>query len=145
MEYLDLKWLQYIGLILIFKEKSSNKYTYKYILIIEWIFIFPLINIFRVNSFEDILKLNISFPNPTLDFVKGDFDSYSMLARSIIYVNQGWITWGNQLLGNILFFIPQSWWGSEAVGSSEVIVESMNWSFTNVSCPFIGEGYMNFG
>ena len=135
----------YIGMLIILRRVFKNKYTFKYILLFGLLFIFPLINIFRNNSLVDIINLNIVLPNPSEDFLKGDFDTYSMLARAIIYTTSYGITWGRQLLGNVLFFLPRSFWGDKPVGSGVTIAEKLGWSFTNVSCPYIGEGIINFG
>ncbi len=68
-----------------------------------------------------------------------------MLVRTIIYVNFHGITWGNQLLGSLLFFIPRKFWPQKPIGSGHTIATDLGWDFTNVSCPYIGEGYINFG
>lgn len=135
----------YLGCFLIIKKKFKSKIIFKYMIIFGLLFIFPLINIFRHNTFADLVNLNISMPNPTEDFIKGDFDSYSMLARSFIYTKLYGITWGRQLFGSVLFFIPRSIWNSKAIGSGATIGESFGWTFTNVSCPYIGEAVINFG
>lgn len=135
----------YIGIILIICSSFKNKYTFKYIIMIGLLFLFPLINVFRYNSFDSILSLDIMLPNPTEDFLKGDFDSYAMLARSVIYTQYEGLTYGRQLVGSILFFIPRFIWSNKPIGSGATIAEKFGWQFTNVSCPFIGEGYINFG
>src|SRR5699024_6386774 len=75
----------------------------------------------------------------------GDFDSFSMLIRAIIVIEQRGIFWGYQLLGSLFFFIPRSIWSTKPVGSGYTVGKILNWDFTNVSMPLIGEFYMNFG
>jgi len=135
----------YLGLLLIIKRKFKNPHLFKTIIIIGILIIFPAINIFRYNNFLDAIKQGLYIPNPSDAFLVGDFDSYSMLARTISYVDTYGISWGHQLLGNILFFIPRKIWPTKPIGSGAMIATQMGWSFTNVSCPFIGEGYINFG
>lgn len=135
----------YIGIFIVFKNKFKNKYIFKYLILFGLLFIFPVINIFRYNTFSDLSSFNIILPNPTEDFLKGDFDSFSMLCRNVFFITENGITWGNQLLGNILFFVPRSMWQAKPIGSGAFIGEWFGWSFTNVSLPFIGEGLINFG
>lgn len=135
----------YLGCFLVIKKRLKNKYFFKYIILFGLLFIFPIINIFRNNTFTDVLSLNISFSNPSESFLSGDFDSYSMLIRSIKYTALYGLTMGNQLLGNILFFIPRSLWINKPIGSGAFIADHFGWDFTNVSCPFIGEAIINFG
>lgn len=135
----------YLGILLVYKEKIKSKNLFKYTVLFGLLFIFPLINIFRYNTFEDLLYLNITLPNPSHDFLQGDFDSYSMLARSLIYVRDHGLTFGNQLIGAVLFFIPRSIWENKAIGSGWLIADTEGWSFGNISFPYIGEGYINFG
>lgn len=78
-------------------------------------------------------------------FLSGDFDSFSMLIRAIIVIEQRGIFWGYQLLGSLFFFIPRSIWSTKPVGSGYTVGKILNWDFTNVSMPLIGEFYMNFG
>lgn len=135
----------YIGFLIILIRKLKNPYLFKIIIMLGLFVVFPLLNIFRVNSFSNISDISISIPNPADAFLVGDYDSYSMLARAIIFAQKWNITYGRQLLGNLLFFIPRSYWLDKPIGSGVMIAESYNWQFSNVSMPFIGEGYINFG
>lgn len=135
----------YIGLIILILKKFKNPHTFKILIFVGQFVIFPLINIFRNNSFSEVLKLNITIPNPAEAFLKGDYDSYSMLLRAFIHTNVHGVTFGYQLLGNLLFFIPRSIWPSKPIGSGSMVAINFGWQFTNVSMPFIGEGYINFG
>lgn len=135
----------YLALIIAYKQNFKNKYLFKLAVVLGLLIVFPFINIFRNNSFTDLINLSISFPNPVDTFVHGDFDAYSMFMRAIIYVKNIGITYGKQFLGVILFFIPRFLWSSKPVGSGQMVAESMGFEFTNVSMPFIGEAYINFG
>jgi len=60
------------------------------------------------------------------------------------------ITYGRQLVGALLFFVPRSIWPNKPVGSGHFVAENMlmtrySFWFTNISMPFPGEGYINFG
>ncbi|ELC8465868.1 O-antigen polymerase [Clostridium perfringens] len=135
----------YIGLMIILKRNFNNKYFFKILIIFGILIIFPLINVFRYNTINDIVNLNMSLPNPVEDFLKGDFDSYSMIVRCINYINLNGSTLGYQLLGNIFFFIPRTFWNLKPVGSGVFIATNLGWNFKNVSFPYIAEGIINFG
>jgi len=135
----------YLGLFLILKRKFNNPYFFKILIIISMLILFPTVNVFRYNTFEEVIRRGIDIPKPSELFLSGHFDSYSMLVRTIIYVNFHGITWGNQLLGSLLFFIPRKFWPQKPIGSGHTIATDLGWDFTNVSCPYIGEGYINFG
>lgn len=135
----------YLGFLIIIIKRMKNPHIFK-VLILGGIFlVFPFLNIFRYNTLSDIFNININIPNVVDAFLTGDFDSYSMLSRAIIYSDLNNITWGYQLIGNILFFIPRSIWPSKPIGSGAMIATFLNWPFSNVSMPYIGEGYINFG
>lgn len=136
----------YLALLISIKQKFKNKYLFQYIFFSGLFVVFPLINIFRNNTFNDLKALNINLSNPLDDFLTGNFDAYSMLTRSIIYVGDLGSTLGRQLLGSILFFVPRNIWPTKPIGSGAFLGEDyFGWNFTNVSMPYIGEGYINFG
>jgi len=135
----------YLGLFLVLKRKFKNPYFFKILVIIGILSVFPVIGVFRNNTFEEVIIHGINISKPSELFLAGDFDSYSMLVRTIIYVNLHGITWGNQILGNLLFFVPRKIWSTKPIGSGATIATDLGWNFTNVSCPYIAEGYINFG
>lgn len=135
----------YLGLLIIIMKKLGNPHLFKILIFIGILLIFPAVNSFRNNTIQMVINNGINIPKPSDAFLAGDFDSYSMLVRAIIYVKSHGITWGNQLLGNILFFIPRQIWPNKPIGSGAFIASKLGWNFTNVSCPYIGEGYINFG
>ena len=100
--------------------------------------IFPLFNIFREYSAKVSFDISSSFSQ----FKDLHFDAYSMMMRVI---KDDIVTYGNQLLGALLFWVPRSIWPSKPIGSGFFVAEQTNLSFNNISMPFWGEGYINFG
>lgn len=135
----------YLGLFIICIRKIKKSHFFKIIIFVGILIIFPIINAFRSDTFKEVISLGIHMPELLNEFLSGDFDSYSMLVRSIVYVDHHGITWGYQLLGNVLFFVPRKIWAAKPIGSGAMIATELGWSFNNISCPFIGEGYINFG
>jgi hypothetical protein len=135
------------GAILIYFFKSFDKKNiFLYCFFIGMVLLFPIMSFFRN---EEVIKnpalILKCIPNIRDDFVGGDYDSYSTLPLVIEYVKQEGITWGRQLLGVILFFLPRSIWNNKPIGSGATVAEMMNKDFTNVSCQYVSEGYINFG
>lgn len=71
-----------------------------------------------------------------------DFDAYEIMCRA---VDRGYITWGAQLLGVLLFFVPRALWAAKPVASGYWMCYAENYGNDNLSMPLIGEGYLNFG
>ena len=45
----------------------------------------------------------------------------------------------------MLFFVPRNYWLDKPVGSGYEMANHLNYTFNNISMPFLGEGYVNFG
>lgn len=98
--------------------------------------IFPFLDIFR--RFND----NISYKVAGFDFLNTmNFDASQ---EFMAVMKWDIVTYGKQLLGAILFFVPRSFWPDKAVGSGYMIAHEHG-VFGNISMPWWGEGYINFG
>lgn len=100
--------------------------------------VFPLLNIFR--HYSEHLSFDIS--TCFSQFEELHFDAYSMMMRVI---KDDIVTYGTQLLGALCFWIPRTLWSAKPIGSGHFVAEQTNLSFSNLSMPFWGEGYINFG
>ena len=117
-----------------------------------WIFVgalffaFPMLNSFRREI--SAAKILSTFSNGVLStYTNVDYDAYRMLVSSLRFVKNNGCTWGYQALGAFLFFVPRSVWPTKPVGSGSVLIrkEFGNDMFSNVSCPLVAEGCINFG
>ncbi|AMW31977.2 oligosaccharide repeat unit polymerase [Fervidobacterium islandicum] len=135
----------YLGIFIVWKRTFKKKNLFKVIFIVSFIILFPLLNLFRAQAINEALGSNIKPPTILETITTGDFDAYSMFVRTIAVVHEEGPTNGRQLLGNLLFFVPRSMWQNKPVGSGHEIAQRLGWSFTNVSCPLVGEAYINFG
>ena len=116
--------------------------------LVLFLVVFPASNSYRHETFSMALFLNAigdAFINLQDGFCAGDYDAYSMLARSIQYVDNFGCENGMQLLGVLLFFIPRSIWPAKPFGSGYTIAASQGQLFLNVSCPLPAEAMINFG
>ena len=77
--------------------------------------------------------------------MSGGYDAFSIIEGARKYVEVADFTYGYQLLGSLFFFVPRSIWVTKPIGSGAMISTFMGQSFTNISCPLIAEGYVNFG
>ena len=147
-------YLSVLSIFLFYKGKVTNR-LYIGSLLLVFILAFPVISSVthsKISVYETVPALT----NRILDnqiqtsLTTGDFDSWSMMLAVNAYCKENGFSYGKQLLGNILFFVPRKYWPSKSYGSGHYIVENYlsknySWYFTNVSCPFPGEGYINFG
>lgn len=116
--------------------------------LLAFLVFFPASNAFRANDFS--LQTLFGAVISTIGrlgqgFLTEDYDAYSMLYRAWNFVSTSESTYGYQLIGVLLFFIPRSFWPLKPVGSGHMIAESQHQAFLNLSCPFPGEGIVNFG
>ena len=105
--------------------------------IIAGIFIvFPFFDAFRSVDIETTDEGMLEYLN-TMNYDASQLFMAAYLTETI--------TWGNQLLGAVFFFVPRSIWAAKAVGSGHYLTSIHGASFFNVSMPWFAEGYMNFG
>ncbi len=102
------------------------------------IILFPFLNEFRYYYSEKDINFipDISF------FNHSHFDAYQNFME-VIRLN--YITFGEQILVVGFFFIPRSIWENKPIGSGAQMALDNDYVFTNISMPFIAEGYVNFG
>lgn len=134
----------YLGLIISFlKDKFWKRKLFDVMVIFSITIIFPLFTLFKrfdlIEGFQNIS--NFSFGN----FNNVDFDSFTMIGRTVRYVNEHTFSYGKQLVSALLFFIPRSVIDIKGKPTSTLIAESQGFFFTNLSEPIMGEGFFNFG
>lgn len=148
----------YITLIFLFIPKllNSNIKTTAF-LFFSMIILFPLTAILT-HSDATLLEM---YNNPvillqemegggiTKAFTTLNYDAFANITATIELVHNDGFSFGYQLLGGLLFFIPRGLWVSKPVSSGEMIgdylVGNYNYSFTNLSNSFLTEGFLNFG
>lgn len=119
------------------KSKSFIAIT----MLIAIMVIFPTINFFRNNSLSDLSNFGVVFSN----YSSGDFDAYQMLMTTIKFVQINGVGHFSNIITAILFFIPRCIWSSKMIGTGHYVATMSGSDFTNLSCPFIAEGYFALG
>lgn len=138
-------WLGTVILSIVFIMLKWKKYTLQITIILFlmiMLIVFPYSDIFR-NSTENI-SLNVNHISTTLT-EDGDLDAFQMLLNAKKYTDTYGYSYGKQLLGTFLFWVPRSIWEGKPIGSGQLVAEAMGYKFTNLSQPLWGEFYINFG
>jgi oligosaccharide repeat unit polymerase len=117
------------------------KHAYISMLLIALIVVFPLLHFIRSPALY--MSGSSGFADYWLSiFYSGDFDAYQSLMLVLKY---DVVTYGYQLLGPLLFYLPRTIWTDKPIGSGEFLSERIGLSFGNISASFLTEGYVNFG
>lgn len=142
----------YLGLFVVFFYRDLGKFRqkpwYLFAFLLATLMLFPLLNVFRRTSFGDenvIAMLSSMFQNLSDEYLSGGYDAFAMIGATVDHVEIYDATYGYQLLGSLLFFVPRSIWLAKPIGSGAMIATSAGQRFTNISCPLVAEGYVNFG
>ncbi|WP_180079894.1 MULTISPECIES: O-antigen polymerase [unclassified Acinetobacter] len=127
----------YLPLLLLIFPNFRKPVNIALTLILSIVFVFPFLNQFRYFSKDQ----KISFVPELSFFNQAHFDAYQNLADVL---RSDFVTYGYQLLGPMFFYIPRSLWESKPYGSGYQLAMNNNYTFSNISMPFIGEAYINF-
>ena len=99
--------------------------------------VFEFLDKFRKFNLQEFnFKVDMNF------LKKGHFDAYENFVRAI---EIDFITYGYQLKGALLFFIPRFLWKDKPIGSGSTLANQLDYNFGGIAMPFIGEGYVNYG
>ena len=128
----------YIPLMLITMKVFKKKDVFVLLLSFALLVVWPFLNQFRYFTTAESVSLKLDLEL----FEAGDMDTFSSLLRVMKF---DIVTYGNQLLGNIFFFVPRSIWQSKPDGSGSFLCDQCSLTFDNISCNYFAEGYINFG
>ena len=123
--------------IMLFSGFMVGVFRMPIILIVILLFVFPFLDKFRYFN-PDTFDLSLDFT-----FLgAGHFDSYQNFVHA---VSIDYITFGYQLLGPLGFFVSRDLWPDKPIGSGSQMAINTGLNFTNISMPYIGEGFVNYG
>lgn len=138
----------YGGMLLTFSNKLKRGRTFILLFLAAFLVVLPFLNAFRNTAFNEVdilVAIQNVLSNLNDAWLAGDYDAYTMLTLAIEYVASKGITWGRQLLGVLLLWVPRSIWPTKPIGSGHMLATNLGWSFTNLSCPLPAEMFLNFG
>lgn len=127
----------------IFKKTYIRVIPIAFILVLN--ILFPILTHARYDYFSFNYVMTHFSDMTSTAFLSGDFDAYSMFCETVRYTQEHDVTYGRQLSGVLFFFVPRSIWPDKPVGSGYFIGDQFGYSFLNISCPYMAEGYINFG
>lgn len=138
----------YLGLLLIWSRQLKTGRGFVLLFFGAFMVILPFLNAYRNEPFasvEVVQALRDTIDRLPSMWLEGDYDAYTMFTLMVDYVRRSGVTWGRQLLGVALFWVPRTLWPNKPVGSGAFVAQSLGFQFTNLSCPLPGEGMINFG
>ncbi|MGQ1797913.1 hypothetical protein ACT4S5_12375 [Kocuria oceani] len=101
---------------------------------------FPLADLFRYST-----DTTLEVETPVEALTSGDFDAFVQLTNTLSYVQDHGITWGYQLLGVPLLWVPRNLWEAKPRDTGIVLADYMKYDFSNLSAPIWTELLINFG
>lgn len=137
----------YLGLMVLMFPILKKGRNFFLVFFFSFIVIFPLINAFRYTTLTNVSidVLTSTLENITENFKYGDYDAFTMILYTKKYVLDYGISFGLQLLGPLLFFVPRSLWALKPIGSGALVLKTYGNDFINGSSPLIAEALINFG
>ncbi len=117
-------------------DRYLRKNRMVWVMIIGMLIIFPYLDNFRDRYQTRQVEISMEYLNTM------NYDASQIYMATI---KTQTITYGRQLLGVLLFFVPRSLWPNKPIGSGYFLTEQNGASFNNVSMPYFSEGFINFG
>ena len=108
--------------------------------IVGMVVVFPILDTFRRS-----LDARVEFESPLDSLTTGDFDAFAQIVNTIEYTTVHGITWGQQILGVVLFWVPRSAWPGKPIDTGTLLAEFKGYNFLNLSAPMWSELMINFG
>ena len=127
----------YLPVLMCFVPRLRRGLSFVLVICLGVMIVFPLLNYFRFYG-----QRTFEISSIYSQFVDINFDAYSMMMRVI---KDDIVTNGMQLAGALLFWLPRSIWAAKPISSGYYVAHTTGLSWDDLSMPFWGEGYINFG
>ena len=83
--------------------------------------------------------------NLVQNWLSGDYDAAVEVAATAQYVEIEGPSYGRQLAGDVLYWVPRRFWSQKPIGTGYIIGYFYGTATPNVSAPLWAEGFMDFG
>lgn len=109
-----------------------------------------LLTVLAVFPYADLFRRSLT-PGPALLTgleplsYKGDFDAYQQVMNTIDYTKEEGLTWGRQMAGAALFWVPRRFWENKPLPTTDLVAGYFGHKYTNLSLPLWGEAYVDGG
>ncbi|AWL41195.1 hypothetical protein B9S64_26190 [Streptomyces sp. SM18] len=138
-------WFLTVLVSLLFTAFPSSAAMYRSVLatgVVGALVLFPYADRFRYDDegYRPVRSASVFEPLATKDY-----DQTVMFANTISWVDTRGHTYGRQLSGSALFFVPRAVWGGKPEDTGVRVGEWMGMSMTNLSAPLWTELWVDFG
>ncbi|MGW2086736.1 hypothetical protein [Streptomyces sp. NPDC001880] len=138
-------WFLTVLVSLLFTAFPSSAAMYRSVLaagVVGALVLFPYADRFRYDSagYRPVESSSVFEPLATKDY-----DQTVMFANTITWVDTRGHTYGRQLAGSALFFVPRSVWSGKPEDTGVRVGQWMGMSMTNLSAPLWTELWVDFG
>lgn len=125
---------------------SGKKLRLLVVVVMLGIAIAPLFHFFRLGKQNIYVEHKKEQFSDT--FLSYDYDAFQIACYTVLTVEQRGITWGANIAGALLGFVPRVWWEGKPRQTSYIIYETMikhrKVGTENLSTPLMAEGYFAF-
>jgi oligosaccharide repeat unit polymerase len=135
-----LSFLIFYILIFLFYSRF-NKKLWAFSLIFGLVFLFPMLDFFRVS----LQGNNAVTFDLNKNMITGDFDALSTLIMSINYVQYNDFLYFTNFFTPFFVLIPRIIWPSKPFSSSFLLTNDSNVEFSNIAASMWSEGFLGFG
>ena len=149
----------YIAIIYIFIPKLLNTNSKFFLfMFFSLVIVFPIMSTFThadatisevINNPNLIVKSYLRFGGVSTAYQSLHYDAFANIMATVDFVKLNGLSFGYQLLGTILFFIPRSFWTSKPLSTGELVgnhlIDEYGFNYNNLSNSIVSEGYINFG
>lgn len=136
----------YLGAMLTYFTNFRKNRFFILLFIASFIIVLPFFSAFRTtaNSFNIGLIIRNVLVNLIENWLKFDYDAYTLFTLTLEHVDEFGIGKGIHILSDLLFWVPRSLWSGKAYSGSYEIAHARK-LFDNLSFPFPALGYMDGG
>lgn len=131
-------------------------------LFFSMVIVFPTISLITHSGYSlerlvekpELLLYQLKNHGITNTFTTLNYDAFINFSATMEQVEVDGLSYGEQLSGALFFFVPRKIWTNKPISSGELVGNYLRdkygdpsnpYAFTNLSNPFVSEGYLNFG
>ncbi|MEU0134980.1 hypothetical protein ABZ172_13295 [Streptomyces sp. NPDC006296] len=138
-------WFLTVLLAFVFTALPSSAAVYRTVLatgVVGALVVFPYADRFR---YDDEAQRSAQSASVFEPLVTKDYDQMVMFANAISWVDTREHTYGRQLAGSALFFVPRAVWSGKPEDTGVRVGQWMGLRMTNLSAPLWTEFWVDFG
>jgi len=137
-----------VGIVCLYMtERRKTALWLPMMFLVSFLLVMPILGSFRRADTGNMLSVEVETPDFATVPLRGDFDNYIMLVDSAGYLDKNEPTYGVTLYGNLLFFVPKTFWPDKPRNTRDLFIQGTQLEKINgnVANSIIAESIMNFG